>query len=57
MKFRGIFPNNVSGILNVGIFPNCSLNILLMLHAFFSGGSRNTIVDKPSLSVFENLIF
>ena len=36
MKFRGTFPNNVSGILNIGIFPECSMNILGMLHASFS---------------------
>ena len=35
MKFRGIFPNDVPGILNIGIFPECSLNILRMSHAFF----------------------
>ena len=35
MKFRGIFRNNVSGILNTGIFPDCSMDILRMLHAFF----------------------
>ena len=46
MKFRGIFPNNVAGILNIGIFPDCSMNVLEMLHAFFIGGSRNTIVDQ-----------
>ena len=27
--------NNVPGILNIGIFPECSMNILRMLHAFF----------------------
>ena len=46
MKFRGIFPNNVPGILNIGIFPEHSMNILRMLHAFFLGGSRNTTVDE-----------
>ena len=46
MKFRGIFPNNVAGILNIGIFHDCSMNVLEMLHAFFIGGSRNTIVDQ-----------
>ena len=35
MKFRGIFQNNVPGILNTGIFPDCSMNILRMLHGFF----------------------
>ena len=43
MKFQRIFPSDVPGILNVGIFPECSVNILRMLHAFL-GGSRNTIV-------------
>ena len=28
-------PNNVPRILNIGIFPECSMNILRMLHAFF----------------------
>ena len=36
MKFRGVFPNNVPGILNIGIFSECSMNILRMLHALFS---------------------
>ena len=44
MKFRGIFRNNVPGILNIGTFTGCSMNILRMLHTFFSSGSRNTIV-------------
>ena len=35
MKFRGIFPNDVPGILNLGIFPECSMIILRMFHAFF----------------------
>ena len=35
MKFWGIFRNGVPGILNIGIFPGCSMNILRMLHAFF----------------------
>ena len=35
MKFWGIFPNNIPGILNIGIFPECSMNITRMLHAFF----------------------
>ena len=35
MKLRGIFRNNVPGILNTGIFPDYSMNILRMLHAFF----------------------
>ena len=46
MKFRGIFSNNVPGILNIRTFPERSMNILPMLHAFFLGGSRNTIVDE-----------
>ena len=36
IKFRGKFPNNVRGILNIGIFSECSMNILEMLHALFS---------------------
>ena len=44
MKFWGIVPNNVLGILNIGISSECSMNILQMLHAFFLGGLRNTIV-------------
>ena len=35
MKFWGIFRDNVPGILNIGIFPDCSLNVLKMLHACF----------------------
>ena len=35
MKFRGIFTNNAPGILNIGIFPECSINIPRMLHGFF----------------------
>ena len=35
MKFQGIFLNNVPGILNIGIFPDCSMTILRMLHALF----------------------
>ena len=35
MKFWEIFRNNVLGILNIGIFPGCSMTILQMLHAFF----------------------
>ena len=35
MKFRGIFPNNVPGILNIGIFPDCPMNILRMLIRLF----------------------
>ena len=35
MKFRKIFRNNNLGLLNTGIFPACSMNILGMLHAFF----------------------
>ena len=35
MKFREISPNNVPGILNIGMFPECSMNILRILHAFF----------------------
>ena len=34
MKFREIFPNNFPGTLNIGIFPDCSMNILRMLHVF-----------------------
>ena len=35
ITFWGIFPNYVSGILHIGIFPECSMNILRMLQAFF----------------------
>ena len=35
MKYWRIFPNNVKGILNTGRFPECSMNILRMLHTFF----------------------
>ena len=35
MKFRGIIPSKVPGMLNIGLFPDCSMNILRMLHAFF----------------------
>ena len=35
MKFRRIFRNNVPGILNIGIFSGCSMNIVRMLHTFF----------------------
>ena len=42
-EIPGMFRNNVPGILNIGIFPGCSINILPMLHTFF-GGLRNTIV-------------
>ena len=35
MKFQGIFPNNVSGILNIGVFLECSMNILRMLRVYF----------------------
>ena len=34
-EIPGNIPNNVPGILNMGIFPDCSTNILGMLHAFF----------------------
>ena len=44
MKFRGKFPNNVPGILNIVISPECCMNILRMLRASFLGGSRNKIV-------------
>ena len=44
MKFWGMFPNNVPGMLNIGIFPECSMNILWMLHGFFLGRSTNAIV-------------
>ena len=43
IKFRRIFRSNVPGILNIGKFPGCFMNILRMLQALF-GGSRNTIV-------------
>ena len=35
VKFREIFPNNILEILNIGIFPYFSMNILQTLHAFF----------------------
>ena len=35
MESPGIFPNNVPGILNIGTFLECSMNILRMLHVFF----------------------
>ena len=36
MKFQRIFPNNVPGTLNIGVLPDCSMNIVQMLHMFFS---------------------
>ena len=35
MKIWGIFPNNVPGILNIGVFPDYSMNILRISHALF----------------------
>ena len=35
MKLQGKFPNNVPGILDIGIFPDFSMNILRMSHALF----------------------
>ena len=35
MKSREIFRNNVSGMLNIGRFSYCSMNIFRMLYAFF----------------------
>ena len=35
MKFRGIFSNNFPGILNIGIFPECSMNMPQILNGFF----------------------
>ena len=35
MKFQGTFPNNVPGMLNIGIFSDCSMNILRITNAFF----------------------
>ena len=35
MKFRVIFPNDLPGILNIGITSDGSMNILRILHAFF----------------------
>ena len=35
MKFRGIFRNNAPGMLNIGMFPDCSMNILQILHRIF----------------------
>ena len=43
MKLRGIFPNNVPRILNIGIFPDYSMDILRMLQAFLI---VDAIVDK-----------
>ena len=43
MKLRRIFSNNVPRILNIGIFPDYSMNILRMLQAFLI---MDTIVDK-----------
>ena len=34
MKFQGILRNNVRGILNTEIFPDCSMNFLWTLHTF-----------------------
>ena len=33
--FRGISPNNVPEILNIGIFPESFMNILHVLHPAF----------------------
>ena len=35
MKFWEIFPITVPGILIIGIFPTCSMNMLRTLHASF----------------------
>ena len=43
MKFRGIFRNNVPGILNIGIFQAVPW-ISYECYTPFFGGSRNTIV-------------
>ena len=45
IKFSGIFPSNVPGMLNIGIFAECSMNICYMN---FLGGSRNTMVVSSS---------
>ena len=45
--YYDVFPNNAPRILNIGIFPECSMNILRMLYVFL-GRSRNTIVVFPS---------
>ena len=34
-NIRKKLPNNVLGILSIVIFPECSMNILRMLHPFF----------------------
>ena len=51
---------NVVGILNVGIFPECSMNILRMLHLYFWWIKKYISrwgCSWYSLSAFENLIF
>ena len=44
IKFRGRFRKNVPGILNIGIFPDYSMNIIRMFLSSFLGGSRNTTI-------------
>ena len=56
MESRGIFPNNVPGILNIGTFPECSMNILRMLHVFFRWIKKWQGCSWYSLCIFENLI-
>ena len=34
-EIPGIFQNNIPGILNITIFPECSMNIRRMLHGYF----------------------
>ena len=51
MKLREIFRNNVAGILNLGIFPDCSMNILQNVTRFFSVDQEIqwfSLVDKAS---------
>ena len=40
MKFGGIFPNNVTGILNIETLPEYATNVTWI----FFGKSKNTIV-------------
>ena len=36
--------NNVTGILNIGIFPECSMNVLRMLHALSFYDYNNVVL-------------
>ena len=46
MKFQGIFPNYIPGILDLGIFPRLFHEYPTNDTYIFLGGSRNAIVDK-----------